>query len=150
MPPDNHGRIAILSPGDRQARRNATAENSRFSDLFSALATRGIHSEPAIYHDDFREEVREQLLHVDGVLVWVNPVEGGRDRSALDAMLRDVAASGVVVSTHPDVIAKLGTKEVLHRTRQLGWGCADASRQGSEARKQPKHQDRHEDCHRQA
>lgn len=91
--------------------------------MFSALATRGIHAEPAIYHDDFREDVREQLLHVDGVLVWVNPLEGGRDRSALDAMLRGVAASGVFVSTHPDVITKLGTKEVLYRTRHIGWGC---------------------------
>jgi len=56
------------------------------------------------------------------VLVWVNPVDGGRDRSVLDAMLRDVAASGVFVSTHPDVILKLGTKEVLHQTRDIGWG----------------------------
>lgn len=130
MPPDTHSRVAILSPGDRQARRNATAEISRFSDLFSAFATKGIHAEPAIYHDTFREEVREQLSHVDGVLVWVNPIEGGRDRSALDAMLRDVAASGVFVSTHPDVIVKLGTKEVLYRTRHIGWGC-DTSLYGS-------------------
>jgi hypothetical protein len=55
--------------------------------------------------------------------VWCNPVEGGRDRSKLDAMLREVAASGVFVSTHPDIILKLGTKEVLYRTRDIGWGC---------------------------
>jgi hypothetical protein len=62
-------------------------------------------------------------MEVDGVLVWVNPIEGGRDRTVLDAMLREVAASGVFVSAHPDVILKLGTKEVLYRTRDLGWGC---------------------------
>jgi len=28
-------------------------------------------------------------MQVDGVLVWVNPIEGGRDRSVLDSMLRD-------------------------------------------------------------
>jgi hypothetical protein len=27
------------------------------------------------------------------------------------------------VSGHPDVIAKLGTKEVLYTTRDIGWGC---------------------------
>jgi hypothetical protein len=117
------GRLAILSPGDRETRRKATAENSRFADLFRAFGTRQIHVEPAIYHDDFCEEVREQLMQVDGVLVWVNPIEGGRDRSVLDSMLRDVAAAGVFVSAHPDVILKLGTKEVLYRTRNLGWGC---------------------------
>jgi hypothetical protein len=91
--------------------------------LFSAFAARRIRVEPAIYHDDFCEEVREQLMQVDGVLVWVNPIEGGRDRSVLDSMLRNVAAAGVFVSAHPDVILKLGTKEVLYRTRNLEWGC---------------------------
>jgi hypothetical protein len=45
-----------------------------------------------------------------------------RDRVVLDALLRDVASNGVWVSTHPDVILKMGVKEVLHRTRHLGWG----------------------------
>src|SRR6185369_8713184 len=48
---------------------------------------------------------------------------GGRDRSMLDAMLREVASTGVFVSAHPDVILKLGTKEVLYQTRDIGWGC---------------------------
>jgi hypothetical protein len=123
MAKNSYLRIAILSPGNREPRRNATAENSRFSDLFRAFAARRIYVEPAIYHDDFCEDVREQLMRVDGVLVWVNPIEGGRDRSVLDSMLRDVAAVGIFVSTHPDVILQLGTKEVLYRTRNLEWGC---------------------------
>ena len=57
------------------------------------------------------------------MLVWVNPIQDGRDRSVLDAILREAAAAGVFVSGHPDVIAKLGTKEVLHTTRDIGWGC---------------------------
>jgi hypothetical protein len=40
----------------------------------------------------------------------------------LDAMLREVATAGVFVSTHPDIILKLGTNEVLYQTRELGWG----------------------------
>ncbi|HEX6436952.1 MAG TPA: Cj0069 family protein [Candidatus Binatia bacterium] len=116
-------RLAILSPGDRAARQNTRGETSRFADLFREFAVRGIHVEAAIYHDDFCEEVREQLMRVDGILVWVNPIEGGRNRSMLDSMLRDVAAAGVFVSAHPDVILKLGTKEVVYRTRNLGWGC---------------------------
>src|SRR5215813_51686 len=120
---DGGGRIAILYPGDYEGRRNATAENNRFADLFRALAAKGIHAEPAVYHDDFCEEVREQLIQVDGVLVWVNPIQDGHNRSILDSMLREVAAAGVFVSAHPDIILKLGTKEVLYQTRNLGWGC---------------------------
>ena len=30
------------------------------------------------------------------------------------------------MSTHPDVILKMGTKEVLHRTRMMSWGCDTA------------------------
>ena len=68
------------------------------------------------------DEVREQLLKADGVLVWVDPLSGGRNRVALDALLRDVARQGVWVSAHPDVTLKMGVKEVLYRTNQLGWG----------------------------
>jgi hypothetical protein len=117
------GRIAILYPGDYESRRNATTENNRFADLFRAFAAQGIVAEPAVYHDDFCAEVREQLMQLDGVLVWVNPIQDGHDRSILDSMLREVAAAGVFVSAHPDIILKLGTKEVLYQTRNLGWGC---------------------------
>jgi hypothetical protein len=123
MTKDALRRIAILYSGDREARESATPETGRFLKVFQALAALGIQAEPAVYQDDFRDEVHRQLMQVDGVLVWVNPIEGGRDRSMLDAMLREVAAAGVFVSTHPDIILKLGTKEVLYRTRDIGWGC---------------------------
>jgi hypothetical protein len=59
---------------------------------------------------------------VDGVLVWVDPLSDGRNRRELDALLRETAASGVWVSTHPDVTLKMGVKQVLYTTRHLGWG----------------------------
>ena len=37
-------------------------------------------------------------------------------------MLRNVASRGIWVSADPDVILKMGVKEVLHRTKHLGWG----------------------------
>ena len=77
---------------------------------------------PAVYNDDFADEVRDQLLQVDAAQVWVNPIEEGRGREKLDAMLREVASSGVLVSAHPDTIQKMGTKDVLYRTRYMGWG----------------------------
>lgn len=116
-------RIAILFPGDRQARQTTTPAATRFAAVFDAFSRRGARAECAVYHDDFCEEVRTQLLDVDAVLVWVNPIVDGRDRSLLDAMLREVSAAGVYVSTHPDVILKLGTKQVLFDTRDLPWGC---------------------------
>lgn len=122
MSAKNPIRIAILYPGNAETRQNATPENNRFAPVFQALATLGVQAEPAVYHDDFCAEVQQQLSQVDGVLVWYNPSEGGRDRTHLDAMLRAVAATGVFVSAHPDIILKMGTKEVLYQTRELGWG----------------------------
>ena len=115
-------RLAILYPGDRAARDRADAAESRFLALFQAFQRADVAAEPAVYHDAFCSEVREQLLRVDGVLVWHNPIEGGRDRSVLDEMLRDVASRGVFVSTHPDTISKLGTKDVLLAVRDLPFG----------------------------
>jgi hypothetical protein len=75
-----------------------------------------------VYSDDAVDEVRDELLGLDGVLVWVNPIQDGATRAQLDAVLREVAKRGVWVSAHPDVILKMGTKEVLFHTRSLGWG----------------------------
>jgi hypothetical protein len=121
---DKHGiRIAIVYPGDYETRTMATADNNRFSPLFYSLAALGVKAEPAVYHPDFWEEVYQQLVQVDGVLVWVNPIQDGHDRTVLDAMLRKVADAGIFVSAHPDVIMTMGTKEVVYQTRHMGWGC---------------------------
>lgn len=115
-------RVAIVWRGDREARRTATPQTSRFHRIFEALRVRGVDAEPAVFAEAVADEVRAQLLGVDGVLVWVDPLSDGQTRAVLDPLLREVASSGVWVSAHPDVIMKMGVKEVLHRTRHLGWG----------------------------
>jgi uncharacterized protein DUF6815 len=125
-------KVAILWRGDAAARRDATPQNSRFVRVFEALAAAGIEARPAVYDETFADAVRDQLLAVDGVLVWVDPIHQGKTRAALDLLLRDVATRGPWVSAHPDVILKMGVKEVLYRTRQLGWG-ADTHRYDSAA-----------------
>lgn len=115
-------KIAVISRGDRAARQAATPWNSRFYRVFEALDALGIAAEPAVYDEQFADEVREQLLSADGVLVWVDPIHQGTTRAALDPLLREVAARGPWVSAHPDVILKMGVKEVLHRTKHLEWG----------------------------
>lgn len=115
--------VAILFPADDRMKAATRLDQSRHADTARALAAAGIEVVGAPYADDIMEEVRETLLSMDGVLVWFNPVEGGRDRTILNSMLRDIASTGVVVSTHPDVIDRIGTKEVLHRTQSMGWSC---------------------------
>ena len=116
-------KIAIVWRGDGAARAEATPENNRYSRIFSELRALGIDAEPAVYCEELQDEVRAQLMKADGVLVWVNPLQGERTREKLDALLREVAATGRFVSAHPDVILKMGVKEVLHRTKHLGWGA---------------------------
>ena len=115
-------KVAILWRGDAAARQTASAGNNRFHRIFEELVALGIDAEPAVYDEAFADEVREQLLRADGVLVWVDPIHQGKTRVALDPMLRDVASRGPWVSAHPDAILKMGVKEVLYRTRHLGWG----------------------------
>ena len=91
--------------------------------MFAAFDAAGVTADPVVYSDDSVAAVREQLLGLDGVLVWVNPVEQGRDRSRLDSLLRDVAEAGVWVSAHPDVIRRLATKRVLVDTASMSWSA---------------------------
>lgn len=115
-------RVALLWHGDRENRNAATLEGKHLQSVAEALRAVGLEAEPAVYCDEFADEVRAQLLGVDGVLVWVNPIEHGHDRTLLDALLRQVADVGGFVSAHPDTILKMGTKEVLFRTREMSWG----------------------------
>ena len=127
------GRVAILWRGDEAARQSAVPEASQFKAIFAALADVGVDAEPVVYEDDVIEATRAQLATFDGVLIWVNPIHEGRNRANLDALLREVAARGVWVSAHPDVILKMGTKEVLYRTRTMSWGCDTALYRTAEA-----------------
>ncbi|SHN79100.1 Cj0069 family protein [Bradyrhizobium erythrophlei] len=115
-------KVAIVWRGDGATRAEATPENNRYIRIFSELRVLGIEAEPAVYCEELQDEVRAQLMKTDGVLVWVNPLQDERTREKLDALLREVAATGRFVSAHPDVILKMGVKEVLHRTKHLGWG----------------------------
>ena len=115
-------RVALLWAGDPGTRHTIKLEETRLSGVAEALRQVGIAAEPAVYADEVVDEVRDQLSRVDGVLVWVDPIARGRDRSILDALLRHVAEERVFVSAHPDTILKMGTKDVLFRTRQMSWG----------------------------
>ena len=74
--------MAILWRGDREARRTATSRTSRFHRVFEALRARGIDAEPAVFADEMADEVRAQLLGMNGVLVWVDPLSDGQTRAA--------------------------------------------------------------------
>src|SRR5262249_33570138 len=94
-------KVAILWRGDAEARQAATPQNNRFHRIFEELAAVGIDAEPAVYDEAFAGEAREQLLSADGVRVWVEPLQRGKTRGELDALLREVAARGPWVSAHP-------------------------------------------------
>lgn len=116
------GRVALVWRGDPGAPAKASGQAGRLAPVFEALAREGLVAEPVVYCEEASAEVRARLLGMDAVLVWVDPISDGRDRGDLDPLLRDVAAQGVWVSAHPDVILKMGVKAVLFRTRDLGWG----------------------------
>ncbi|HWX09863.1 MAG TPA: Cj0069 family protein [Gaiellaceae bacterium] len=97
-------------------------ESCKLHEMFSAFQALGVAAEPVVYSDDAVDVVKDQLLGLDGVLVWVNPIEQGLDRSKLDPVLREVVEAGVWVSAHPDVILRMATKQVLVDTREMSWG----------------------------
>jgi hypothetical protein len=115
-------RVAVVWRGDAQARATADPTTVRLAPIFRALAAAGLAAEPCVYDEGFIDEVRDQLLACDAALVWVNPLAAGARRGALDALLEEAEAAGVLVSARPAVIAAMGVKSVLHRTRHLGWG----------------------------
>jgi hypothetical protein len=115
-------RIGVLWRGDRRAEASLPRADRGLGPLYEAFSAIPAVLEPVPYADDAADEVRERLLSLDGLLVWVNPIQDGVNRARLDPILREASDSGVWVSAHPDVILRMGTKEILFRTRELGWG----------------------------
>ncbi len=114
-------RIAVVCRGDA-GRDEAAIRTSRLGPVLDALEHVGIATEVILYSEASTNAVRKRLDDVDGALVWVDPIRGSEDRTTLDTLLRDIASTGVWVSAHPDIILKMGTKDVLYETRTLGWG----------------------------
>lgn len=113
--------IAIMLFGDANSHRNAFTEE-KYKDLASAFAAQGFNVKSILYNDELIEKLRVELPQYAAVLVWVNPLEQGRDRNKLDALLVEMANEGCLVSTHPEVIIKMGTKDILYKTREMDWG----------------------------
>ena len=108
-------------------------EQNRLRAIFEGFEAQGARTVALPFYEEAASELRRQICDVDAVLTWVDPIVAGRDRSVLDAMLRDASESGVYVSAHPDVILKMGTKEVLVRTRGTGWGSDSYALQSAQA-----------------
>jgi hypothetical protein len=120
---DRTHRLALVFPADPGERGRTRLETSRHAETGAALAAAGLDVVGAPFAHDFVPEFEARLAGADAILVWCNPIEAGRDRSVLNGLLRTAAKNGAMVSAHPDVIDKIGTKDVLHLTRNMGWGC---------------------------
>lgn len=115
-------KVGLMFHGSRETRDTVNLDEHRLGPTASAFRDEGLEVAAVVYNDDFAEEVREQLLRLDGVQVWINPItDDGHTRAKLDDLLGEVASKGVLISSHPDVIQKIGTKKVLFDTRGLGW-----------------------------
>src|SRR5438270_708786 len=113
--------VAFVLYGDRDSTRDALSED-KYKGLASAFLAAGFTVQSVLYSDEVAEDLFAPLSHFDAVLVWVNPLEQGKDRRRLDALLARLADQGGVVSAHPRVILKMGTKDVLFRTQHMDWG----------------------------
>lgn len=114
-------KVALVWRGKLSERGRVQLADSRLAAVGQALAQAGFQPEPCLYDEAAASAVRAQLMACAAVQVFVNPLQDGRRRHELDDVLREVAATGVLVSAHPDVIDRMGVKSVLWATRELGW-----------------------------
>jgi len=125
--------VAILEEADREDPSAAREGRGRFGPLVLEFSRRGIDADTVFYRDEDRDRVEETLArHASAVLVFVNPVHNGRDRSLLDPML-DRLSAHMLVSARPSVIQRMGTKAVLYDTQNLSWSSGDVHRASSAA-----------------
>lgn len=113
--------VALMIFGEPGSGKNALTEE-KYKKLAAHFKEKEFDVHSVIYHDSIAKELAEELTKYKAVLVWVNPVEQGRDRKQLDALLIDLSGRGCFVSAHPDTIVKMGTKEILYKARDTEFG----------------------------
>lgn len=113
--------LAILIFGEINSNRNALTEE-KYSGLATAFTEKGFRVDSVVYNDLLADKLATELLPYDAILVWVNPIEQGNDRKKLDVLLSDLSDKGCLVSAHPEVILKIGTKDILYKTKDLAFG----------------------------
>ncbi|MBI1252507.1 MAG: Cj0069 family protein [Alphaproteobacteria bacterium] len=107
---------AIVWRGDAGA-----AIPHRLVPIHDALVLHGAVVSALPFAEERADAFAQELAACDGALVWVDPLSDGRNRAVLEPILRDAARNGAWISAHPDVVLKMGVKEVLHRTQSIGW-----------------------------
>jgi len=108
--------------GDTGSGRDALSEE-KYKELAGAFSSQRFEVKSVLYNDESAGRLANELPSFDAVLVWVNPIEQGNDRKKLDSLLADVSGKGCFVTAHPEVILKMGTKDVLYKTRHMDWGA---------------------------
>lgn len=121
MPLERKPSVAILVYGTPGSGRDALSEE-KYRDLAVAFNEQGYMVKSVLYNDEQGAALAETLRSFDAILVWVNPIEQGNDRNKLDSLLSGLAGKGCFVSTHPEVILRMGTKDILFKTRDMDWG----------------------------
>jgi hypothetical protein len=74
--------VAVVWRGDEAAQRAGIASNERLRPVVDALVALGATAVSTIYRDEIAAEVRADLLEVDGVLVWIDPIGHGEAEPA--------------------------------------------------------------------
>ena len=110
--------MLYCAPGNT---RDVFAEE-KYRALGESFVESGMSIETVLYNDTLVNSYRDSPKKLDALLVWVNPIEQGHDRKVLDQLLTELDSAGVFVSSLPETIMKIGTKDVLFKTRNLEWG----------------------------
>ena len=114
--------VALMIHGVPGSDRNVFREE-KYKKLAAYLIEQDFTVDSVLYHDSISDQLEKELLKYQAILVWVNPIEQGNDRTILDALLKNLSLQGCFVSAHPGTILKMGTKEILYLTRETEFGC---------------------------
>src|ERR1043165_3883151 len=113
--------IALMIYGEPGSAKNALTEE-KYKKLAAHFIENDFAVDSILYHDSISDKLEKGLARYKAILVWVNPIEQGKNRKILDDLLRKLASQGCFVSAHPDTILKMGTKEILYNVRETEFG----------------------------
>jgi hypothetical protein len=116
-------RIGLLFRGDRTVDPFSTPGAERLAPLVVALQRLGVTVEPVVYEDEALENVHAQIAKLDGVLVWVNPIQDGATRAVLEGTTRSCCVRSTSAPSAPSLSKALKSWPALPSRARRGGTC---------------------------
>lgn len=96
-------------------------KEEKYRELALELEKNGYVVQTITWNGHNVDELYTSSKKAEVILIWVNPIHRNIEEGSFENYICDMSDRGKYISSHPEVIKKLGTKIILHTMSGTSW-----------------------------